>query len=128
MFSRVGSCDDTGEHGLGSSFMTEWTDPGILVAIAIGVGTLLLGGFNTWTNCCNHWRERKRLRKQAAWEEYMETIYDPLRQALKNFQEQAKTYRRVFGDSGDESSSNTFFRELSEAMNEIKNACAGDRR
>ena len=98
--------------------MIEW------IAIAMGAVSLLLSLLNRRDRCRDRRKEYRRRRKQATWEEYKETIYDPLRQELVNFQKQAMTCRRALGDSRVETNLNTFFRELSEAMNEIKNACA----
>ena len=104
--------------------MIEWSDPRIIVAIGTGVfGTLSgLGGlvFSAYVFS----RQGRQAKNQTTWEEYRETVYDPLRSALQHVEDFAKRCRGTHDSPQNEEERNKFFRDLSETMNEVEIACA----
>ena len=105
--------------------MTEWSDPRILVAIVTGGVGALSGLGSVLFNVYASFKQRGQARNQAVWEEYRETVYDPMRSVLRHVEDFAKRCRRTQGGIPQvEEDRLSFFRDLSEMMNEAELFCA----
>lgn len=105
--------------------MTEWSDPRILVAIVTGGVGALTGLGSVAFNVHASFKQRGQARSQAVWEEYRETVYDPMRSVLQHMEDFAKRCRRAHGGiQHAERDRLSFFRDLSEMMNEAELFCA----
>lgn len=100
--------------------MTEWLDPHILVAIITGCIGTIFGIGNTAFNIYTFLKQRKQSRNQYVWEEYRETVYDPLSSALRNLEKLADSCRNVRHKDQDQLA---FSRSLSEMMNDVEILC-----
>lgn len=105
--------------------MTEWSDPRILVAIVTGGIGALAGLSSVVFNVYASAKQRGQTRNQAIWEEYRETVYAPLRSALRQVEDFAKRCRTTHGGFPQEEGDRlALFRNLSERMNEVELFCA----
>lgn len=104
--------------------MAEWSDPRILVALGSGVVGSLMGLGSIAFSAYVFVRQRRQTRKQAAWEEYRDTVYDPLFSDVRRVEEFAKRCRGVRGPPPGEGDARAFLRDLSELMNEVEISCA----
>ena len=100
--------------------MTEWSDPRILVAVISGGIGAFSGIGSIAFNAYTFQKQRKQSRNQAIWEEYKETIYDPLLSAFRSLEKFANNCRNAHHKNQDQLA---FSRNLSEIMNEIEILC-----
>ena len=101
-----------------------WSDPPIIVAIATGVVGALLGLGSLLFSAFVFCKQRKQSQSQASWEEYRETVYDPLFSVFRHLEEFAKRCRGTRGFPTGKEEQRAFFRDLSETMNEVEISCA----
>ena len=104
--------------------MTEWSDPRILVAIGTGLVGVLFGLGSVAFSAFVFFKQRKQAQSQASWEEYRETVYDPLFSVFRHLEEFAKRCRGTHGFPKGKEEQRAFFRDLSETMNEVEISCA----
>ena len=69
------------------------------------------------------WHTVRRSGKNAKWEEYEETVYEPIMNELHNLENVAKSCRRKEVVSGDEDEAAAFLQELSELLNDLVSVC-----
>ena len=103
--------------------MAEWSDPRIVVAIAVGALGVLTGGGSLGFSIWVFRRHRFQRRQQAQWEEYRETVYDPLISAVKDVETLAKRCVRISSSLPSEAEWSRVCNELGEAMNEMEIEC-----
>ena len=104
--------------------MTEWSDPRILIAIGTGVVGAIFGLGSLVFSAFVFSKQRKQAQSQASWEEYRETVYDPLILVLRHLEELAKCCRGTHSFPEASERQRAFFHELSETMNEVEISCA----
>ena len=104
--------------------MTEWSDPRILVAIGTGLGGALFGLGSVAFSAFVFFKQRKQTQSQASWEEYRETVYDPLFSVFRHLEEFAKRCRETRGFPSGTEEQRAFLRDLSKTMNEVEISCA----
>ena len=108
--------------GLGP--MADWSDPRIVVAIVTG----LIGFFTGLGSIGFSWhvfnKQRSQTRNQNVWEEYKETIYDPIRSALADVERYAKIHLGTYSFPRDKEKRGEAFRGLNERLNTVEMSCA----
>ena len=104
--------------------MTDWSDPRILVAIVTGAVGALSGLGGLAFSACVFSKQRKQTRNQAAWEEYRESIYDPLLENLHRVEALAKRCNGAHDIPQFQGEWQACLRNLSERINEVEIACA----
>ena len=104
--------------------MTEWSDPRILVAIGTGVIGALFGLGSVLFSAFVFSKQRKQAHSQATWEEYRETVYDPLFSIFRHLEEFAKRCRGTPSFPKNKEEQRVFFLDLSETMNDVEILCA----
>lgn len=95
---------------------TSWFDPRIVVAILFGA----LGIAGSAGNLLFTLHLRRRL---GVWEEYKDTVYDPILLALKEFEEVAAPHK-ISSDYPSATESATYFQHLGEAFNAVALVCS----
>ena len=96
--------------------LTGWTDLRIIVAIGLGLVGL---AFNAVTFC----KQRSQGRRQAKWDEYRETAYDPLSTSLAGVEAMARQCGRRRNLPQGEEEWKTCLQDLSERLNDVEIAC-----
>lgn len=96
--------------------LAGWTDLRIMVAIGLGLAGL---AFNAVTFC----KQRSQGRRQAKWDEYRETVYDPLSTSLAGVEALARRCARPRNLPQGEDEWKTCLLDLSERLNDVEIAC-----
>ena len=108
--------------------MSEWSDTRIIIAAATGVLLVLSSFGSLFLGISNERRARrneKRTKNAENWEQYRETIVEPLRFSLRKLRDPIQTIFSWIHDcppSGEKRKE--FFVHLSTLLNEIEVECA----
>lgn len=84
--------------------------------IILSIFSLLIAGPTLLNTIRNH-------RKNAKWEEYSETVYNPIMEELGCLDQKIKLCRRIETNVSDEKEAKSFVYDLSEMLNDLELVC-----